>query len=216
MSGLIKAVLWDFGGVITSSPFEAFNKFEIKKQIPVNFIRKVNAENHETNAWAKLESSEINLDEFDKLFRSETAAKGHEISGKEVINLLSGEIRPDMVSVLKKIKKDYIVGCITNNVNAGQGPGMARSKKKHEAIEEVMSNFEFIIESSKVGVRKPNPEIYKLACQRASVSPAECLYLDDLGVNLKPAKAMGMRTIKVISSKQAIGELEQNLGIPLK
>ena len=215
MSGLIKAVFWDFGGVITSSPFEAFNKFETKKQIPVDFIRKVNAENHETNAWAKLESSEINIDEFDKLFRSETSAKGHEISGKEVINLLSGEIRPDMVSVLKKIKKDYIVGCITNNVNAGQGPGMARSKKKHEAIEEVMSNFEFIIESSKVGVRKPNPKIYKLACERASVSPAECLYLDDLGVNLKPAKAMGMRTIKVLSSEQAIAELEQNLGIPL-
>ena len=215
MSGLIKAVLWDFGGVITSSPFEAFNKFEIKKRIPVDFIRKVNAENHETNAWAKLESSEINLDEFDKLFRSETAAKGHEISGKEVINLLSGEIRPDMVTVLKKIKKNYIVGCITNNVNAGQGPGMARSKKKQIAIEEVMSNFEFIIESSKVGVRKPNPKIYKLACERASVSPAECLYLDDLGVNLKPAKAMGMRTIKVLSSEQAIAELEQNLGIPL-
>ena len=216
MSGLIKAVLWDFGGVITSSPFEAFNKFEIKKQIPVDFIRKVNAENHETNAWAKLESSEINLDEFDKLFRSETSAKGHEISGNEVINLLSGEIRPDMVSVLKKIKKNYTVGCITNNVNAGQGPGMARSKKKHDAIEEVMSNFEFIIESSKVGVRKPNPKIYKLACQRAKVSPAECLYLDDLGVNLKPAKAMGMRTIKVLSSEQAILELEKNLGIPME
>ena len=215
MSEPIKAVLWDFGGVITSSPFEAFNKFEIEKQIPVDFIRQINAENHETNAWAKLESSQINLDEFDGLFRSETSAKGYEISGKDVINLLSGEIRPDMVSVLKKIKKNFIVGCITNNVNAGQGPGMAHSKRKHDDIEEVMSNFEFIIESSKVGVRKPDPKIYELACQRASVSPADCLYLDDLGVNLKPAKAMGMRTIKVLSPEQAIKELEENLGIPL-
>ena len=215
MSDPIKAVLWDFGGVITSSPFEAFNKFEVEKKIPVDFIRQINAENHETNAWAKLESSEINLNEFDRLFRLESSAKGHEISGKEVINLLSGEIRPEMVSVLKKIKENFIVGCITNNVNAGQGPGMARSKRKHDAIEEVMSNFEFIIESSKVGVRKPDPKIYKLACQRASVSPTECLYLDDLGINLKPAKAMGMRTIKVLSPDQAIVELERNLGITL-
>ena len=215
MSDPIKAVLWDFGGVITSSPFEAFNKFEVEKKIPVDFIRQINAENHETNAWAKLESSEINLNEFDRLFRLESSAKGHEISGKEVINLLSGEIRPEMVSVLEKLKENYIVGCITNNVNAGQGPGMARSKRKHDAIEEVMSNFEFIIESSKVGVRKPDPKIYKLACQRASVSPTECLYLDDLGINLKPAKAMGMRTIKVLSPDQAIVELERNLGITL-
>ncbi len=215
MSDPIKAVLWDFGGVITSSPFEAFNKFEVEKKIPVDFIRQINAENHETNAWAKLESSEINLNEFDRLFRLESSAKGHEISGKEVINLLSGEIRPEMVSVLKKLKENFIVGCITNNVNAGQGPGMARSKRKHDAIEEVMSNFEFIIESSKVGVRKPDPKIYKLACQLASVSPTECLYLDDLGINLKPAKAMGMRTIKVLSPDQAIVELERNLGITL-
>ena len=215
MSDAIKAVLWDFGGVITSSPFEAFNKFETEKQLPIDFIRQINAENHETNAWAKLESSEINLDEFDRLFRSETAAKGHEISGKAVINLLSGEIRPSMVRVLKKIKESHIVGCITNNVNAGQGPGMARSKRKHDDIEEVMSNFEFIIESSKVGVRKPDPKIYKLACERAKASPAECLYLDDLGVNLKPAKAMGMRTIKVFSPEQAISELEENLGMQL-
>ena len=79
MENTIKAVLWDFGGVITSSPFEAFNKFEIQEQIPVDFIRQTNAENHETNAWAKLESSEINLDEFDRLFRLETLAKGNEI-----------------------------------------------------------------------------------------------------------------------------------------
>ena len=105
MSDTIKAVLWDFGGVITSSPFEAFNKFEIQEQIPVDFIRQTNAENHETNAWAKLESSEINLDEFDRLFRLETEAKGHEISGKAVINLLSGEIRPSMVNVLQGSKK---------------------------------------------------------------------------------------------------------------
>ena len=215
MEKTIKAVLWDFGGVITSSPFEAFNKFEIQEQIPVDFIRQTNAENHETNAWAKLESSEIDLDEFDRLFRLETLAKGNEISGKAVINLLSGEIRPIMVNVLKRIKENYIVGCITNNVNAGKGPGMARSQKKHADIEEVMSNFEFIIESSKVGVRKPDPKIYKLACEQAKVSPVECLYLDDLGVNLKPAKAMGMRTIKVFSPEQAISELEENLDIRL-
>ena len=170
MTDTIKAVLWDFGGVITSSPFEAFNKYEMKEQIPIDFIRQTNAENHETNAWAKLESSEINLDEFDKLFRLETLAKGIEISGKAVINLLSGEIRPCMVKALKRIKEDYIVGCITNNVNTGKGPGMAHSKRKHDDIEEVMSNFEFIIESSKVGVRKPDPKIYMSRLSNACIS----------------------------------------------
>ena len=168
MSDPIKAVLWDFGGVITSSPFEAFNKFEVERKIPVDFIRQINAENHETNAWARLESSEINLNEFDRLFRLESSAKGHEISGKEVINLLSGEIRPEMVSVLKKLKENFIVGCITNNVNAGQGPGMARSKRKHDAIEEVMSNFLLLPES------EFNPFITETAIYDASTSCIAC------------------------------------------
>ncbi|MBO6566261.1 MAG: hypothetical protein JJ956_16020, partial [Pseudomonadales bacterium] len=127
---MFKAVLWDFGGVITSSPFEAFNRFESEHNLPKDFIRGINATNPETNAWAQLESSQVSVEEFDELFAREARDKGHEIRGKQVLELLSGDIRPEMVSALKRIKQDHAIGCITNNVNTGEGPGMARSENK--------------------------------------------------------------------------------------
>ena len=127
---MFKAVLWDFGGVLTSSPFEAFNQFESNNNLPLDIIRSINSTNPNNNAWAQLESSDINVDEFDELFNAEAREKGHEIRGKQVLELLSGEIRPEMVNALTTIKKTQSVGCITNNVNTGAGPGMAKSEKK--------------------------------------------------------------------------------------
>lgn len=213
---MFKAVLWDFGGVITSSPFEAFNRFEADNGLPPDFIRGINATNPETNAWAQLESSQVSVDEFDDLFAEEAKAKGHEVRGKQVLELLSGDIRPEMVSALEKIKEDHAIGCITNNVNTGEGPGMARSEKKASAIAEIMSKFEIVIESSKVGIRKPNPAIYELACEEMGISPEQAVYLDDLGINLKPARALGMTTIKVLNADQALDELEGHLGLTLR
>lgn len=213
---MFKAVLWDFGGVITSSPFEAFNRFESKNNLPKDFIRGINATNPETNAWAQLESSQVSVEEFDELFAGEARDKGHEVRGKQVLELLSGDIRPEMVSALKRIKQDHAIGCITNNVNTGEGPGMARSEKKASAIAEIMSLFEIVIESSKVGIRKPNPAIYELACEQMGIKPDQAVYLDDLGINLKPARALGMTTIKVLSADQALDELEQHLGLSLR
>ena len=100
------SVFWDFGGVITSSPFEAFSKFEIDNHLPKDFIRKVNSTNHKANAWAKLEQSKISLDEFDELFREESKSLGHEVNGGEVLNLLQGEVRPEMVRALEKLKSN--------------------------------------------------------------------------------------------------------------
>jgi putative hydrolase of the HAD superfamily len=213
---MFKAVLWDFGGVITSSPFEAFNRFEENNNLPPDIIRSINATNPDDNAWAQLESSAINVDEFDELFASEAMDKGHNIRGKQVLALLSGDIRPEMVKALRLIKETRSVGCITNNVNTGAGPGMARSESKAKAISEVMSLFEIVIESSKVGMRKPDPKIYQLACKELGIEPSETIYLDDLGINLKPARALGMSTIKVLSAGQAIDELEQLLGLSLR
>ena len=213
---MFKAVLWDFGGVITSSPFEAFNRFESENNLPKDFIRGINATNPETNAWAQLESSQVSVEEFDELFAGEARDKGHEVRGKQVLELLSGDIRPEMVSALKRIKQDHAIGCITNNVNTGEGPGMARSEKKASAIAEIMSLFEIVIESSKVGIRKPNPAIYELACEQMGIKPDQAVYLDDLGINLKPARALGMTTIKVLSADQALDELEQHLGLTLR
>ena len=130
--------------------------------------------------------------------------------------LLSGDIRPEMVKALKLISQSHAIGCITNNVNTGQGPGMSSSENKASQVAGIMSLFEVVIESSKVGMRKPDPKIYELACQQMNISPAETIYLDDLGINLKPARALGMTTIKVLSADQALGELEEHLGLELR
>ncbi len=208
----IAAVLWDFGGVLTTSPFDAFNRFEDEHDVPRNFIRGINAVNPMTNAWARFESSQINLDEFDRAFARESEAAGHRISGREIVALLAGDVRPRMVEVLKRCKATYKVACITNNVKAGEGPSMAACADRAAAIREVMVLFECVIESSRERIRKPDPEIYRLACDRLGVSPTESVYLDDLGINLKPARALGMRTIKVVTEGQTIADLEKVLG----
>ena len=213
---MISAVIWDFGGVLTSSPFEAFNAYEAERGLPKDFIRTINATNPLDNAWAKFESATVTLDEFDGLFNEEAQARGHIVPGKDIIALLSGDIRPQMVEALRRIAARLKTGCITNNVNAGQGAGMASSTDKAAQVKEVMGLFEMVIESSKVGIRKPDPKIYEMACKELDVDPAETVYLDDLGINLKPARAMGMTTIKVIDPYVALGELEAVVGFTLR
>ena len=202
-----KAIIWDFGGVITSSPFEAFNKFELSNNLPKDIIRTINSENPDDNAWAKFERNDIDLDEFDNLFSTEAYKKGFKISGKQVVKLLSGEIRKQMVDFLSFLKKDYKLGCITNNIQN------SKNEKVNHLNEagQVMKIFDHIIESSKVGLRKPDPKIYYMSCDALGVKPEECIYLDDLGINLKPAREIGMTTIKVIDPNEAINEVKKYL-----
>lgn len=212
----IEAVLWDFGGVILSSPFEAFNRYEAELGLPRDFVRSVNAINPDNNAWALMERSEIDLDQFCVRFEAEAAAQGGTLSGQRILALLSGEIRPQMVEALKRVAARFRTACITNNMPAGHGPAMMRSGAKAEAIGQIMALFEHVVESSKLGMRKPDPRIYAHACQLLGVAPQRCVYLDDLGINLKPAKAMGMATIKVSDPDQALAELETLLDMPLR
>ena len=211
-----QAVLWDFGGVILTSPFEAFRTYEREAGLPEDFIRMLNARNPDANAWAKMERSEVGLAEFVALFEAEAAAHGHKLDGWRVLKAISGDIRPQMVEALRRCKASFKVACITNNMKHGEGPGMARSPEQAAAVAEVMTLFEHVVESSKLGFRKPDPRIYQHACELIGVPPERCVYLDDLGINLKPAKALGMRTIKVGDPDQAIAELEAIVGIPLK
>ena len=214
---MFKAVLWDFGGVMTSSPFEAFNRFEKEQGLPKDFIRSINATNPHTNAWAQLESAEIDVQDFDLLFAAEARAKGHTVRGQQVLGLLSGSIRPEMVKALTLIKAKLQVGCITNNVKSlGRGAGMAKDPQRTAQFEAVMALFDTVIESSKAGIRKPDPRIYTLACETMGINPTEAIFLDDLGINLKPAKALGMTTIKVLDASQAIIELETHLQMSLR
>lgn len=201
-------VIFDFGGVITTSPFEAFNRMEKKRGLPKDFVRSVNARNPNDNAWAKFERAECNAAEFDALFAAEARALGHELDGASVIACLSGDIRPAMVNALDVLKsKGFKLGCITNNVPSGKGAGMAGSDEKAAAIAAVMGRFDHIIESSKAGMRKPDPRIYAMMCKALAAVPSQCIYLDDLGINCKPAAAMGMAAIKVTSGEQALQDL---------
>lgn len=209
----VAAVIWDFGGVITSSPFEAFNRYEAERGLPRDFIRRVNATNPDTNAWALFERSEIDPPRFDALFLEESAALGHPVRGADVLPLLSGDVRAGMVGALKTVAARYKTGCITNNVQTGAGAGMAGTAEKAAAIREIMALFGHVIESSKIGIRKPDPRIYALMCEALDVAPAACVYLDDLGVNLKPARAMGMATIKVENEAQALAALSALTGL---
>ena len=208
----IRAVFFDFGGVILSSPFEAFNGFEERNGLPRDFIRTINATNPDTNAWARFERSEVTFDEFCDLFEAECRDQGHEVAARELMPLLAGELRPAMVEAVRRCRARLVTACLTNNwVSFDDFPADARAGGR----DEVLGLFHHVIESSKVGVRKPDPRFYELACETAGVRPEEVVFLDDLGVNLKPAAAMGMTTIKVVDPDVALADLEAVVGFPV-
>jgi putative hydrolase of the HAD superfamily len=210
----IEAVLWDFGGVITTSPFEAFNRLEAEQGLPHDLIRQINAADPDTNAWALFERAEIDATAFDAAFSAEAQALGHVLRGADVLAVLAGDIRPKMVAALDAVRAaGFKTGCITNNVKAGSGAGMARSAEKADAVADVIARFDHVIESSKAGVRKPDLRIYLMMCEALDVNPAACVYLDDLGINCKPAAALGMHAIKVTGEDQALIALGDVLGI---
>lgn len=210
---MFEAVIWDFGGVLTSSPFEAFARFEAERGLPADIIRRTNTVNHLENAWAKFERAEVDIETFDRLFAQESLALGAEVRGKDILPLLAGDLRPEMVEALRRIRAKFKTGCITNNLPAN-AIGSAGGRTLY--IAEIMALFDHVIESAKIGLRKPDSKIYRMMVDALSVDPAACIYLDDLGVNLKPAREMGMTTIKVVSARQALAELEAATGLSLR
>lgn len=207
-------VIFDFGGVITSSPFQAFNRLERERGLPHDFIRRVNSTDPDDNAWARFERAEIDAAGFDVAFADGARALGHELRGEDVLAVLAGDIRPRMVHALDWLNgAGYRIGCITNNVPSGKGAGMARSADGVAAVAAVLGRFEHVIESSKIGIRKPDPRIYMMMCDRLGVTPDNCVYLDDLGINCKPAAALGMAAIKVDGEEQALADLAAVLGV---
>lgn len=204
---MIRAVLWDFGGVILSSPFEAFARYESEHGLPAGFLRAVNTADAHGNAWARLERGELDAVAFDGAFADESAALGHRVRGDDVLALLAGDVRPEMVQALDGVRAaGYRTACLTNNV-AGEAP--------RSDVADVLARFDAVFESSRLGVRKPEPAFYTLACDGLGVEPHECVFLDDLGINLKPARELGMTTIKVVDPEAAIVELGAVLGLDL-
>jgi len=211
MTDAVRAVLWDFGGVILESPFDAFARYEVEHDLPSGFIRKLNSTNPDTNAWAKLERSEVNADEFCALFEDEAEGQGHRLDAAAVLNLLSGQIRPAMVTAVARCGARLKTALLTNNFTSFGD----EVNPREPAVAKILELFDVVIESSKVGVRKPDPKFYELACEALSIEPHEAVFLDDLGINLKPAKLMGMKTIKVTDPAVALAELEAVVGFPV-
>lgn len=211
----IKAVLWDFGGVIMTSPFDAFRRYEDERALPRDFLRRVNSTNPHGNAWARFERGEVDAAAFGELFLAESTALGHAVHGREVLALISGEVRPRMVAALKTVKTRYRIACLTNNMPHGHGPAMTGSPEHAKQVADVIALFELVVESSKAGVRKPEPAFYERACSLLGIRPTEAVFLDDLGINLKPAAAMGMQTIKVTDPDQALRDLGAIIGMEL-
>lgn len=205
---VIRATLWDFGGVILSSPFEAFTAYEQANGLPVGVIRQINSTNPDDNAWAHLERGDINFDDFCDRFEAEGRQLGAVIDARTFMGLLAGELRPAMVEAVRRCHERLRTGLVTNNFVL-----VDEEQSQHP---EVIAEFDVVIESSKTRLRKPDPRIYELACRELEVEPQEVVFLDDLGINLKPARAMGMTTIKVSDPDAALAELEQVVGFPLR
>ncbi len=210
---VVEAVIFDFGGVFTTSPFEAFNRYEAATGRPKDLVRRVNAANPDANAWALFERNEIDAAAFDGLFLAESAALGHPTPGADVLPLLDGALRPRMLAALKTCREHFKVGCITNNMVSSHSPGQDAGQRKAGAMAVVMPHFDAILESAKAGVRKPEPAIYLMMCEMLGVAPANCVFLDDIGVNCKGAAAVGMTAIKVVDEAQALADLAAATGL---
>lgn len=206
---MVEAVLFDMGGVIVSGPWEGFAAYERANGLPEGLIRRINSTDPDSNAWARMERGEIGLEEFAVAFEAEAAALGYRVDGMAVLNGLGGELLPSMAEAVRRCSERLKTGLLTNNY-APMG-----SSERSAELAEVLEWFDVVIESSVVGVRKPDPAFYTLACEALGVEPSTCVFLDDLGVNLKPARAMGMTTIKVVNPDEALTELEAAVGFSL-
>ena len=204
---MIEAVLFDFGGVILSSPFEAFAAYEKEIGLPTDTIRKINATDPDSNAWAQFERREVSTEDFVLLFEEEALALGYELDAQRILEGLHGSLRPSMVEALSKCSSKFKTAMLTNNITP------MGEQDLDEDVQKVVEIFDLLIESSSEGCRKPEEKFYEVACERLNVKPENCVFLDDLGINLKPARAMGMTTIKVIDPEDAIKELYEILGI---
>lgn len=189
--------------MLTTSPFDAFRAYEEANGLEPGFIRRLNATNPDTNAWARLERSEVTAAEFAALFEAEADAAGGRIDAATVLAALRTTLRPEMVRALERCHEHLKTALITNNFVSGDDSPMPK---------EMLELFDTVIESSRVGHRKPDRRVYEIACERLDIEPADAVFLDDLGVNLKPARAMGMRTIKVTDPDVALAELQACVG----
>jgi len=209
----VSAVVFDLGGVLTESPITAFTAYEEEAGLPAGLIVRLNSTDPDTNAWARYERNELDVAGFSSAFEAEALAAGHEVEASRVLAALRGELRPAMVAAVRRLREAGLpLALLSNNVAPMERTG---------PLGELLGLFDAIVESSVEGVRKPEPEIYRRALTRLSeavgrtVEATDCAYLDDLGINLKPARALGFATVKVVDPAVALAELSDLVGFPL-
>jgi putative hydrolase of the HAD superfamily len=210
----VRAVIFDLGGVLTESPLTAFAAYEASAGLPEGLIRRLNSIDPDTNAWARFERGELDAEGFGAAFEAEAWALGHRVEAHRVLAGLTGELRPAMVAAVRMLRSHGLpLGLLSNNVAPMERSG---------PLGDLLGLFDAVVESSVEGVRKPESEIYRRALTRLSdavgrpLAPADCAYLDDLGINLKPARALGMHTIKVVDPADALAELSALVGFSLE
>jgi len=209
----VSAVVFDLGGVLTESPIRSFTAYEREVGLPEGLIVRLNSTEPDTNAWARFERNELDVAGFSEAFEAQARAAGHRVEAARVLAALRGELRPSMVSAVHRLRDAGLpLALLSNNVAPMERSG---------PLGELLGLFDAIVESSVEGVRKPEPEIYQRALDRLSeavgrrIEASDCAYLDDLGINLKPARALGFATIKVVEPAAALAELSQLVGFPL-
>lgn len=208
----IRAILFDFGGVVATSPFLGFRDYETRASLPEGFLSQLNTRHPDENAWACMERGELEESVFYARLEEEARALGGTIEARLLIGALAIRVRPEMVEAVRGLKaRGYLVACLTNNMRLGHGAMMSTTPEAAAEVDAALRAFDLVIESCKVGARKPEVRFYRLACEALGVSPEECVFLDDLGINLKAARALGMTTIKVRESADALRELEAAL-----
>ena len=209
----MSAAVFDLGGVLPESPMAAFAAYEAEAGLPDGLIRRLNSVDPDTNAWARYERSELDAAGFIDAFEAEALSAGHRLDARRVLEALAGDLRPQMVAAVRRLRAAGMpLALLSNNVAPMERTGR---------LGELLALFDAVVESSVEGVRKPEPEIYRRALARLSeavgrdLTFSDCAYLDDLGINLKPARAMGMHTIKVVDPAAALAELSALVGIDL-
>jgi putative hydrolase of the HAD superfamily len=209
----VHAVVFDLGGVLTDSPLAAFAAYEAAAGLPDGLIRRLNSTDPDTNAWARFERGELDVAGFRAAFEAEAAAAGHTVDAGRVLAALAGDLRPPMVAAVRRLRDaGFPLGLLSNNV---------RPMERTGPLGELLALFDAVVESSVEGVRKPEPAVYTRTLDRLSaavgrpLAAADCAYLDDLGINLKPARALGFTTIKVTDPAAALAELSQLTGVDL-
>jgi putative hydrolase of the HAD superfamily len=202
-----RAVIFDLGGVVLGSPLRAIGRFERERGLPGGLVNRVVVETGPGGAWARLERGELALPRFLSAFEAECARAGHELNAADLMAAIGEQSAPRdaMLEAVSRIRaRGMAAAALTNNwVGDGEGTGVLRG------------HFDAFFESSLLGLRKPDPRIYTHACDALGVLPEQVIFLDDIGRNLKPARALGMTTLKVDDPGEALLALEGLLGFPL-